>query len=83
MGQRRPVWLRPKVDEEVRVDLEAAIHVVHVNLKQVAALISHVGVELLVPGAEKGVGHIQPLAIQSAQQPPIQTSSSHAAISSS
>lgn len=34
------------------------------HLQEVSALLLHIWVELLVPGAEERVGHIQPLAIQ-------------------
>lgn len=35
-------------------------------LEDVAALLGHVGVELVVPGGEEAVGHVQPLSIQAA-----------------
>ena len=39
-----------------------------VHLQQIAPLLLHHWIELLVPRTEEGVGHIQPLAIQPAEQ---------------
>lgn len=39
---------------------------VRMNLQDVASLLAHLGVELVVPGGEQAVGDIQPLPIQTA-----------------
>lgn len=66
MGQNWTIWLSAKVNVEVGVDLQAALHIVHVYLEKVGALVHQVRIELLVPIGDEGVGDIQPLAIQAA-----------------
>lgn len=68
MRKHRAIRLRAKINEEVRVEGEAALCRVHINLEQVGAVLGHVGVELLVPRGEEGVGGVQALAVQAAQQ---------------
>ena len=67
MSQNRTVWLCPKVHIEIRVELQSSIDSVHIYLQDVRALCHHVGVELLVPGGEEAVGHIQSLPIPTAR----------------
>lgn len=49
MGQHRSIRFSAKVDIEVRVEGEAPLDVIHINLEQVGALLDQIWVELIVP----------------------------------
>ena len=49
MSHDRPIRLSSKIHIEVRVDAEASLYIVHINLEQVGAMLDHVWVELFVP----------------------------------
>ena len=66
VGQHWTIWLCPKVHIEIGIDLQAPLDVVHVDLQEIGAMLSHARVELLVPGCEQGVGDIQALPVQTA-----------------
>src|SRR5690349_11091737 len=56
--------LLPEVDEEVRVDPQAPLLRVAVELEHDRALLAHVGVELVVPGREQARGAVEALAVE-------------------
>ena len=49
MRQNWAIWLSPKVNVEIMVQLHASLLWVHIYLENVGALVNHVWVELLVP----------------------------------
>ncbi len=58
MGHDRTIRLSTKIDVEVKVEGQATLDIVNINLEEVRPLLDHVWVELLVPGREERVGHI-------------------------
>lgn len=67
MSKHRTIWLSPKVNIEVMIDVHAPILRINIQLQQIRPLFGHIWVELLVPIREQAVADIQPLAISTAQ----------------
>ena len=60
MASAWPVRFFPEIDNEVPVDLHAAIHRIAVDLHHDPAFGADLGVELVVPSREKAGGDIEP-----------------------
>ena len=56
--------LLTKVNQEVIIKLHSTILGVNIDHEHHGALVTHLRVELFVPGGEQGGGHIQPLPVQ-------------------
>merc|ERR1719369_1023527 len=68
VGKDRTVRLCTKINKKIIVQLQSSIFSVYIYNEHHGALITHLGVELLVPGGEQGGGHVQPLTIQAKLQ---------------
>src|SRR5438552_19176571 len=57
-----------EIDEKPIVELQSALFRIRVDLQHDRSLLSNVRIELVIPSAEKRVGHIKPLAVEAELQ---------------
>src|SRR6266852_9323342 len=68
VSARGTTWLFAEIHVEVLVDLEATVVRVTVNLQQRRARFGDIGIELVIPGTQERVRHIEALAVQTQLQ---------------
>ena len=54
----------PKMDMEFCVGRQSPLLCVHIQLEQMRSLLGQFRIELVIPGQVEGVGHVQPLPVQ-------------------